>query len=170
MTWLRYVAPIGSVLFLTLIAALPWGLPAEDRFFLPLMPVIAIHYWTLRHDAWLPEWVVFLAGLTLDVLTNGPLGYWALIYLLIQLIATLSAPLAKNGSIARLALLALAVVAVTAVAWAVASLYFLELVDWAPYALGAGFALVGALFLLPVLRMLDAGAERRGNSLLARGL
>lgn len=50
MNWTRIVAPIGSVAVLALIAALPLGVPAEDRFFLPLLPVVAIHYWTLRHE------------------------------------------------------------------------------------------------------------------------
>jgi rod shape-determining protein MreD len=122
MNWSRLVAPIGSVAVLTLIAALPLGIPAGDRFFLPLLPVIAIHYWTLRHDAWLPEWVVFLAGLTLDILTHGPVGYWAFIYLLAHLTATLSARLHLESSLDRLLLLGLAIVVITFAAWLTASI------------------------------------------------
>lgn len=169
MTLVRYVAPIGSIALLALIAALPWGLPSDERFFLPLLPVIAIHYWTLRHDAWIPEWVVFLAGLALDVLTQGPLGYWAFIYLLAHLIATASSSVAARGPGARLLLLALALSIVTAVAWAVSSVYFLEIVDWRPYAIGAALASLIAIPVLPILRLLDGKAEVRSNSLFARG-
>lgn len=170
MTWSRFVAPIGSVAVLTLIAALPWGVPAADRFFLPLLPVVAVHYWALRHDAWLPEWAVFIAGLTLDVLTHGPLGYWALIYLLVHLTATLSSRLAVEGTLGRLMLLGFAIVLVTVVAWAVASLYFFEPLDWVPYATGAGLASLCALFIvLPMLRVLEGAVDPSRNVTLTRG-
>ena len=170
MNWSKFVAPIGSVAVLTLIAALPLGIPAGDRFFLPLLPVVAIHYWTLRHDAWLPEWAVFLAGLTLDILTHGPLGYWALIYLLVHLTATLSSRLPVAGTLGRLALLGFAILLVTVVAWAAASLYFFELLDWVPYATGAVLAsLCALLIVLPLLRFLDGAVDSHRNIRLTRG-
>ena len=166
----RLVAPIGSVALLTLIAALPLGIPAGDRFFLPLLPVVAIHYWTLRHDAWLPEWVVFLAGLALDILTHGPVGYWAFIYLFAHLIATLGSRTRPETTLARLALLGLAIAMVTVVAWAVASIYFFEVLDWAPYVTGAVLAsLCAILIILPLLRILDGVAEPGRNMHLTRG-
>ncbi len=170
MSFLRRMAPVGSIALLTILAALPWGLPANDRFFLPLLPVIAIHFWTLRHDAWVPEWIVFLAGLSLDVLTQGPLGYWALIYLVAHLIATFSVPFAALGSAPRFLLLGIAIVAVTIVSWAVSSLYFFEIADWRPYAAGAGLAGLSALFLVPILHALDAPEKTRENARLVRGV
>jgi rod shape-determining protein MreD len=170
MIWTRRFAPIGSIAFLTVLAALPWGLPAEDRFFLPLLPVIAIHFWTLRHDAWIPEWLVFLAGLTVDVLTQGPLGYWSLIYLVAHLAATRSAPYADQGSVSRLGLLGLALALVTALAWLVSSIYFLEFVDIGPYLAGMAFAAVSALILLPVLHALDVPDRSRDSTRLFRGV
>jgi rod shape-determining protein MreD len=170
MNWNRLVAPIGSVAVLTLIAALPLGVPAGDRFFLPLLPVVAIHYWTLRHDAWLPEWVVFAAGLALDILTHGPLGYWAFIYLLAHLIATLSARLHVESMLGRLILLGLAIVLLTIVAWAVASVYFFDVLDVSPYATGAVLAALCALLIvLPVLRLLDGAAVPERKIRLTRG-
>jgi rod shape-determining protein MreD len=167
MDWLRNLAPIGSIAFLTVLAVLPWGLPSEYRFFLPLLPVIAIHFWTLRHDAWIPEWLVFLAGLTIDILTLGPLGYWALIYLVAHLVATFSTPYSGGGSLFRLALLAVALLAVAVTAWAVASLYFFSFADWRPYAKGATLAAIAAIVIVPILHALDApepgGAHARFN-------
>lgn len=166
----RHMAPLATLALLTLLAALPWGLPSNDRFFLPLAPVVAIHYWSLRHDALMPEWAVFAAGLTVDILTHGPLGYWSLIYLLAHMFALWSAPLAGNGTAARLALLAAALAAVAAVGWAVASAYFLEMADPIPYATGAGYAFLIALPLLAVLRWIDGARSGRDNARLARGV
>ncbi len=165
----RYIAPFASLAILTLVAALPWGLPPEDRFFLPLLPIVAIHYWSLRHGSLIPEWAVFLAGLTLDVLTHGPLGYWSLIYLVAHSLAILSAPIASRGVAARIGLFALALVAVTVMAWAVSSVYFLEPADWRPYAFGAGLAGIAALLLVPLLRSIDVQQGTRGNPRLLRG-
>lgn len=170
MGWSRFIAPVGTVTVLALIAALPLGVPAEDRFFLPLLPVVAIHYWTLRHDAWLPEWVVFLAGLAVDILTHGPLGYWALIYLIAHLTATLSARLKAKGTLARLMLLGFAIVLVTFVSWAVASIYFFDVLDIAPYIKGALLAsLCALLFVLPILRILDGTVDPGRGIRLTRG-
>lgn len=165
----RHMAPLASLALLTLLAALPWGLPSDDRFFLPLLPVVAIHYWRLRHENLIPEWAAFVAGLTVDILTHGPLGYWSLMYLVAHVSAVFSAPLARNGTAARFGLLALALGAVAAIGWGVASIYFLEFADWAPYARGAGYACLVALPLLAVLRAID-GSRDRDNARLVRGV
>ena len=170
MNIMRFAAPIGSVVLLTLLAAMPLGVPAGDRFFLPLLPVVAVHYWTLRHDAWLPEWVVFLAGLMLDILTHGPLGYWAFIYLLAHLTATLSTRLHVESTLGRLVLLGFAILLLTFVAWLVASIYFFEVLDVMPYVTGAVLASICAvLIILPVLRLLDGAAESGRAMRLTRG-
>lgn len=159
----------GSIAALTLIAALPWGLPSEYRFFLPLLPVVAIHFWSLRHPGLVPDWFVFLAGLTLDILTQGPLGYWSLIYLAAHVLAVTTAPAGAGGQLVRLGLFCLALVVVAAVAWLVASIYFLELADVRPYAIGAGMASLGALLLIPLLHALDPATAAKRNTRLVRG-
>ncbi len=169
MSWLRFVAPTATVAALSLIAALPWGLPAADRYFLPLLPVVAICYATQSRDAWLPEWVAFLAGLTLDILTNGPLGYWALIYLVAHPIATMNTGVAVRGGVGRFARVGITIVIVTIVAWAVASAYFFEPLDWVPYATGALFAVLVALLVAPFAGAPDGTAEPGQNLRLTRG-
>ena len=148
---LRLLMPVLSVAVLTLAAALPWGLAAEDRFVLPLLPVIAIYQWTLDPDAWLPEWAIFLAGLTLDVLTQGPLGYWALVYLFTYIVALFASRVPAETAARRMALLAGTIVAVTAFSWALASLYFLQLLDWQPYARSTLITILAAFVLVPLL-------------------
>ena len=144
MRWLRFILPAASVAALTIVAILPWGLPTADRFVLPLLPVVAIYYWTLDRDAWLPEWIIFLAGLLLDVLTQGPLGYWALVYLVAYVVAVYCSRFELDTTAQRLALFAGAIVAVTLFAWLAASAYFISFLDAEPYMRGAGVAVLAA--------------------------
>ena len=166
---LSYAGPLASIVFLTVVAVLPWGLPSEARFFLPLLPVVAIHYWSLRQPENLPEWFVFFAGLALDVLTHGPLGYWALIYLLGYVLGVLSRPYGHLGQSVRVALFAAALAVVALLAWMVSSAYALEIVDWRPYAIGAGYAALASLLILPVLHVFAAAKEARLGTRLQRG-
>lgn len=169
MAWLKGISAFGSILLLTVLAALPWGLPSEDRFFLPLLPLVAIHYWTLRHPQLIPEWLVFVIGLCLDVLTHGPLGYWSLIYLVGYFCAVVSEPYAHTGPLVRLAFWLTAMMATTLAAWGVSSIYFLEVADWRPFARGMAFAVVAGAFLVPLFRAIDPDKAAHNNPQLSRG-
>ena len=166
---LSYVVPILSIAVLTVIAALPWGLPTEERFFLPMLPVVAIHYWALRRPQAVPEWAIFMAGLLLDVFTHGPLGYWPLIYLAAYALGVLGQDSGRRGKLVRLANFAAALAAVAALGWAVASLYFLEFADWQPSVRGAGLAALAAIIIVPILHILDAPYGPREDMSLTRG-
>ena len=161
----KLIAP-GSVLLLVILSALPWGVPADSRFVLPLLPVVAIHYWVLRERApLLPEWFVFACGLLLDILTNGPLGFWPLIYLFAYVLATLSAPWAREGVFARWLLLLAALAILSICAWIISSIYAIEIVDWQPFAWGA----LAAGLAHPLFALLLIGSRRpprRGNNVL----
>lgn len=152
----RYSLPFGSVAILTVLAALPWGLPTEDRFFLPMLPVVAIHCWALRRHEALPEWSVFLAGLLLDIFTHGPLGYWPLVYLAAYTLGVVTATAGRKGQLLRLILFAVSLTLIAAFGWAVASIYFFELADWRPYVTGVGLAAAAAVVIVPLLHYLDA--------------
>jgi rod shape-determining protein MreD len=168
MTWRVTVLPALSVLALTFAAILPWGLPSDYRFVLPLLPVVAIYYWTRDDAAWLPEWVLFLCGLLLDVLTQGPLGYWALVYLVAYIAAVYASRSAIESPRGKVALFTTAIITVTFFAWLAASAYFLELLDWKPYARGAFFALI--LAALVQLALVIAKPSKSATSLhLTRG-
>ena len=170
MTFSKFLAPV-SVAVLTILSALPWGVPAEYRFVLPLLPVVAIHYWVLRgHAAVVPEWFVFLCGLLLDVLTNGPLGFWSMIYLFAFGLATLSRPWANEGVFGRWLLLLAALAILSMSAWIISSIYAVEIVDWAPFVRGA----LAAGLAHPFLALLLVGSRptRRpgANVLFERGV
>ena len=167
---LSIIVAWGSIAGLTLLAALPWGLPSEYRFFLPLLPVVAIHFWSLRHPGLVPDWFVFFVGLSLDILTQGPLGYWSLIYLAAHVLAVIAAPFAAGNSMIRLALFGTSLIAVAAIAWLVSSIYFLEFADVMPYGVGAVMAFAGAVLLIPLLYACDPVALPRSNVRLMRGV
>jgi len=151
------------------LAALPWGLPTEDRFFLPMLPVVAIHYWALRRHQALPEWSVFLAGLLLDVFTHGPLGYWPLIYLSAYTLGVVEETAGRKSQLLRLGLFAASLALVAALGWAIASIFFLEVADWRPYARGAGLAALAAIVIVPLLHVLDAPEATMDGQPLKRG-
>ena len=130
---MRTLAATGSIALVTFLAALPWGLPAEYRLVLPLLPFLAIFYWTLRRIAMVPEVLVFAAGLTFDFLSDGPLGFWAMIYLAGYALSLLAAtsPLAGSAP-GRFLLLTGTLLTLTVVEVLVSSIYFNAAADWWP--------------------------------------
>jgi rod shape-determining protein MreD len=165
----KILAPL-SIAVLVVFSALPWGLEADSRFVLPLLPAVAIHYWVLRDKTvTVPEWFVFAVGLLLDVLTNGPLGFWSFIYLLTYASAVLSQPFAHDGPFQRWLLMVAAVSLVAAIAWVVTSLYSLQVVDWQPFVWGVIAATLAHPLMAFVFRAFDASPQRRSNVLFERG-
>lgn len=168
---LRFAGHAGSIaviVLLTLLAALPLGLPPEARHALPLLPLAAIHDSTLRRPGAVPEWLVFLCGLALDVLTQGPLGFWAFVYLFAHALALAVFPLAARGAAWRLALLVLALVASALVAWGLSSLYVGEAAAIRPWLTAVAWALPAALVIVLVSRLVGGGGRRRSNLRLER--
>ena len=165
---LRYIAPVMSIGLLTVLAALPWGLPSQDRFFLPLLPVIAIHYWALRRPDALPEWAVFLAGLLLDIFTHGPLGYWPVVYLATYILGAAAVEQGRKSRIVRLAAFFVSLTRVTVLSWVLASAYYLELSDWHPYGRGALLAAASAFLIVPIISLFDMPAAERDAGSLTR--
>jgi rod shape-determining protein MreD len=163
------LVPSLIVLGVTLIAALPWGIPAPSRFVLALLPVVAITHFTLIRAGLVPTPIAFAAGLMLDVLTYGPLGYWAAINVAAQMLAALAAPGAMASQIARSALVGSLVAVMTVIGWAIASLAFNEVVAWRPLAVGAVLAILAHPVLAALARPFERELVRRVPLQLDRG-
>ena len=73
--------PALSVLFAVLATAVPWGLPADATFILPLVVVMMVFCWRALPGATLSPAIAVLLGLLTDVTSGGPLGFWALLLL-----------------------------------------------------------------------------------------
>lgn len=127
-----------AVLLTTLLCALPWGTPetagpsASFSVAMPIAVVFALGFWWPDR---LPAWITFLAGLLSDAVTGGPLGYWAFLYLLALTAArACHAAIRVPGLLAAWGGFVITAALLSVVAWAVTSLYRLELVAWWPVA------------------------------------
>jgi rod shape-determining protein MreD len=166
MTAVRSIVPAIVLALLVVVAALPVGLPPEQRFFLPLLPVVAITvFGGSDGQRAIPDWLVFACGLVLDVLSNGPLGYWALMYLVAQVLARMSVVPIDAAWSQRFSRIAISLISVAALAWLVASLYFFAWAEPMPYIFGAALALAAAVLITPLLATVDrSGRDARLTS------
>ncbi len=107
-----------------LFQALPFG-TFNDIPLAPVVALIALFYWAVYVPEVCPTWVAFLTGLFQDVVSGGPLGLWALVYVIVYR-AVLQNRLLFIGRAAYSgwAGFAMAAILTTALAWAVGSLYF----------------------------------------------
>ncbi|HUT48330.1 MAG TPA: rod shape-determining protein MreD [Alphaproteobacteria bacterium] len=79
----RKTAPVAVTLVLVLVALMHLPIPGFAEL-APMLPVMAIYYWSLHRPELLPFWTVFLIGLVIDTLTGGTLGFNALMLLLVS--------------------------------------------------------------------------------------
>lgn len=154
---LKSLVPVVTILAASVLSGLPWGMGSQYRFVLPQAVYVVIHYWTLRSPGTVPEWSAFVAGLILDVLTGGPLGFWSLVFLLGYAIALHQSMGAAGNKAARWLLLAAALAPLAVVQFLLASLYYLEWVDWRPFVLAA----LGVSILYPILALVLTLLEGR---------
>ena len=167
MQLLTSILPAASVALLVLIALLPWGTSQSMHFFLPLLPLIGIHYWVVRRPRLMPALFVFACGLAIDALTSGPLGIWSLAYLTGFGLASQSTDYAVSQfETGRWIAFAICMVLTVSLLWAVSSLYFASAFNWHPLAV----AVMIAIFIYPVIALLfwplnKIGAARAIGSL-----
>lgn len=152
----------------TLAAAMPWGPPVWLKPVMPLLPYAVAHFWTERRERAMPDWLVFLAGLETDVLGQGPLGYWALVFLAGYVMVRQASTEGRPWWIASIGFYALTAGALVPLQWLVSSLYYLQPADIAPL-LTAAATSVGFYAALVLLVPVANGQTRRFNDRLERG-
>jgi rod shape-determining protein MreD len=142
------ILPALSVLLAVLASAVPWGLPVDATFILPLVVVMMIFCWRVLPGTVLPPYLAVLLGLLTDITSGGPLGFWALMCLIAASAGGRTRSLTDGRDVSRLWLVWIGVaVLVAALGWLLASLYFFHWIDWWPIAFGA-FA---SILLFPVV-------------------
>lgn len=58
----------------------------------PIIPLVVVFFWSIYAPAYMPSASVFFIGLLQDLLTGGPLGLWAVVYLVTQYIVLSQRP------------------------------------------------------------------------------
>ncbi|GJL96015.1 MAG: hypothetical protein DHS20C05_24200 [Hyphococcus sp.] len=52
----------------------------------PIIPLVVVFFWSIYAPDYLPSVSVFFIGILQDLLTGGPLGLWAVVYLVTQFV------------------------------------------------------------------------------------
>ena len=160
--------PALSVFAAALATAIPWGLPAGATFILPMLLMAMVFCWRTLPETAFPVYLALLLGLLTDILSGGPLGFWALMAL-IAANAGERAPSPGDSQDRNRLWLVWAGVAVSigVLSWLLGSLYFLRWIDAWPIALGVG---VSILLFPVVLRGVVRIKRGRFRHKLYRGL
>lgn len=146
----RYAFPVALTTLVLLLLSLPLGLPGQAQM-QPAWALASVYFWSLFRPASLPAPSVFLIGLLLDLLAQGPIGVEVLILLLTQAGAISSRRfLTRQGfAVVWLAFIGFAVVA-TATEWFLISFISWRLLPMAPGIFECALA-IGAYPLLATL-------------------
>jgi len=130
--------PALSVLFAVLATAVPWGLPADATFILPLVVVMMVFCWRTIPGAGLHPAGAFGLGFLADLMSGGPLGYWALMCLTAATVGGRTESRGEGHDLGRHWLVWSGLVAGLGLfGWLLASLYYVRWIDWWPIAFGA---------------------------------
>jgi rod shape-determining protein MreD len=76
----RIAAPSLVVFMLVLLSVVPLRIPYYAPV-APLLPIVAVYYWTIHRGDLMPAWVIFLLGLLYGILVGAPLGIHAVVFL-----------------------------------------------------------------------------------------
>lgn len=157
-----------TIVVVSFLAALPWGLPPDWRFCLPQLPILATYFWMSRDDRSLSAFAVLAAGLLIDVTSGGPLGFWSLVYVTLHALtpATMKIP---GGSPGRAPHFALTFLMIIGFEWALASVYYWSVADLKPFAIAAACGLLLYFFIGGALGWGGRGVQRSKNPSLVRG-
>ncbi|MFM7083677.1 MAG: hypothetical protein ACKOW3_01550 [Hyphomicrobium sp.] len=170
MTITNRFLPIFSIALLAIVAVLPWGLSADKRYVLPLLPYVAIYFWNSRYSGLLPEWVPFFAGLTVDVLSNGPLGFWSLIYLLGFILSSKMRHIFGGVGAGRWLMFLSSLTLLLFASWSITSLYSLEKAEWGPFIWAAVMAGLAYPVLTRILASLSPQQHHSASDRMVRRL
>lgn len=146
---LRFL-PAATLCIAALLAVLPFGADEMVRYAVSFLPLMVIQYWSARRPAMVPVPLIFGSGLIVDVVTHGPVGYWALLAVVVAAFAPLEVWLmGRSTAIGRALVFAGAMFVVAALAWSIAALYTGTAIVGRPF-LGAALT---AIALYPVMAL-----------------
>ena len=137
--------PSAVIAMVIAATAVPWGLPDAAVFVLPLSAMMLTFMFSCLRTSELQSWFVFASGLGADLLTAGPFGFWAFIFLLAYGFGRSTRPYAPGlGPFGMWLAFAFVAALIATIAWVLASLYFMQLLD--PYPMTVGLIAIVAVF------------------------
>ena len=158
------VVPLLTIVLALVLVLIPWGIRADEwplvRYLVPLTPLALVQYWIVRRPWSVPFALVFATGLVIDIATGGPLGFWALIYLLASAVVRLAGTQLHGSLAGRFVAFAAGFVLAAAVTWIVASGYYLRAMEVEPI-LAATATLILAYPALAALLWFTREPQRR---------
>jgi rod shape-determining protein MreD len=164
------ILPALSVLFAVFATAVPWGLPANATFILPLVVVMMVFCWRALPGVTLSPVVAMLLGLLTDIMSGGPLGFWALLVLIASSAGTYARIFGVDREMGPLWLIWTGLAAgLACFGWLLASAFFLRWVDWWPIAFGAAASVALFPVVLKGLLWIERGSLGLGARATYRG-
>lgn len=82
----RNATPAIITLFLVFFTLMPLNLPGS-AVIMPPLALMAIYYWSIYRPDLMPAAMAFVAGLTFDMLSGGPPGLHAFVFVVVQAVA-----------------------------------------------------------------------------------
>ena len=130
--------PVLSLFALIAIAHLPLGAPHSASFLIPSIIMALVFIWSVTEPDNVKPWMIFMLGVVADVISSGPIGFWALYYLSAQAIGSWFAhnP-ANSGLLVSWVEFLFTAFVVTLLTWVVTTVYTMQYADWSPMLLGA---------------------------------
>lgn len=169
--WSLALLPALTVLVTAAISVMPWRVPGFVAFGLPFLTLGTVFFWAERRPSQLLSLIVFSAGLMTDLVTDGPIGYWALLFVLGFALGSFTGSYSDGGSKMQESWLgfALCLPIVAACGWAIASLYYLALLDLQLILFATAAGIASYLPLALMLRSLG-GEAGSANVMAANGV
>ena len=125
---------------------------------MPAFALMAIYYWAIVRPEMFPVYAVFLVGLLSDLLSDGPIGLWAFVYVATYIVLLTQRVLLVNApfSVFWFGFLVMAGLA-GMIAWAAASLLYGAVLPLMPVV----WHIVATVVLFPLFAMIFGRIERR---------
>ena len=82
----RSATPAIITLFLVFFSLMPLNLPGSE-IIMPPLALMAVFYWSIYRPDLMPAAVAFVAGLLFDMLSGGPPGLHAFVFVVVQAVA-----------------------------------------------------------------------------------
>ncbi len=77
----RISIPVGLSIALIFLSVLPYGFP-KSALDASILALISVYYWSVFRPDLMPASAAFLLGLLVDILSAGPPGLYALVFVM----------------------------------------------------------------------------------------